>query len=46
MAERPALFDAIVAAEVDTDALATAQPIGAATRRIRVGTWIANGSVA
>src|SRR5438105_3778832 len=35
-------FDAIFTAEVNNDALATAQLMGAATRRIRVGTWIAN----
>jgi alkanesulfonate monooxygenase SsuD/methylene tetrahydromethanopterin reductase-like flavin-dependent oxidoreductase (luciferase family) len=35
-------FDAIFAAEVNTDAMATAQLMGAATERIRVGTWIAN----
>jgi alkanesulfonate monooxygenase SsuD/methylene tetrahydromethanopterin reductase-like flavin-dependent oxidoreductase (luciferase family) len=35
-------FDAIFAAEVNNDVLATAQLLGAATRRIQVGTWIAN----
>jgi len=35
-------FDAIFAAEVNNDVLATAQLMGAATRRIGVGTWIAN----
>src|SRR4051812_11561997 len=35
-------FDAIFAAEVNTDVLATAQLMGAATERIQVGTWIAN----
>ena len=35
-------FDAIFAAEVNNDVMATAQLIGAATRRIQVGTWIAN----
>ena len=35
-------FDAIFAAEVNNDVLATAQLMGAATQRIRVGTWIAN----
>jgi probable F420-dependent oxidoreductase len=35
-------FDAIVAAEVNNDVMATAQLMGAATRRIQVGTWIAN----
>src|SRR4051794_29369766 len=35
-------FDAIFTTEVNNDALATAQLMGAATRRIRVGTWIAN----
>lgn len=35
-------FDAIFSAEVNNDALATAQLMGTATRRIRVGTWIAN----
>jgi len=35
-------FDAIFAAEVNNDVMATAQLIGAATRRVAVGTWIAN----
>ena len=35
-------FDAIVAAEVNNDVMATAQLMGAATERIQVGTWIAN----
>ena len=35
-------FDAIFAAEVNNDVMATAQLMGAATRRIKVGTWIAN----
>jgi alkanesulfonate monooxygenase SsuD/methylene tetrahydromethanopterin reductase-like flavin-dependent oxidoreductase (luciferase family) len=35
-------FDAIVAAEVNNDVMATAQLMGAATSRIQVGTWIAN----
>jgi alkanesulfonate monooxygenase SsuD/methylene tetrahydromethanopterin reductase-like flavin-dependent oxidoreductase (luciferase family) len=35
-------FDAIVAAEVNNDVMATAQLMGAATQRIQVGTWIAN----
>src|ERR1700730_10595462 len=35
-------FDAIVTAEVNNDALATAQLMGAATRQIKVGTWIAS----
>jgi 5,10-methylenetetrahydromethanopterin reductase len=35
-------FDAIFTAEVNNDAMATAQLMGAATRRIQVGTWIAN----
>lgn len=35
-------FDAIFTTEVNNDALATAQLMGAATRRIKVGTWIAN----
>src|SRR5438046_6617493 len=35
-------FDAIFTAEVNNDAMATAQLMGAATRRILVGTWIAN----
>lgn len=35
-------FDAIFTTEVNNDALATAQLMGAATRRIQVGTWIAN----
>jgi alkanesulfonate monooxygenase SsuD/methylene tetrahydromethanopterin reductase-like flavin-dependent oxidoreductase (luciferase family) len=35
-------FDAIFAAEVNNDVLATAQLMGTATRHIQVGTWIAN----
>jgi len=35
-------FDAIFAAEVNNDVMATAQLMGATTRRIIVGTWIAN----
>src|SRR5438093_2843267 len=35
-------FDALFAAEVNNDVMATAQLMGAATRRIQVGTWIAN----
>jgi alkanesulfonate monooxygenase SsuD/methylene tetrahydromethanopterin reductase-like flavin-dependent oxidoreductase (luciferase family) len=35
-------FDAIVAAEVNNDVMATALLMGAATERIVVGTWIAN----
>ena len=35
-------FDAILAAEVNNDVMATAQLMGVATRRIQVGTWIAN----
>src|SRR5688572_843424 len=35
-------FDAIFCAEVNNDVMATAQLMGAATRRIQVGTWIAN----
>ena len=35
-------FDAIFAAEVNNDVMATAQLMGAATRRLQVGTWIAN----
>src|SRR5438128_6545282 len=35
-------FDGIFAAEVNNDVMATAQLMGAATRRITVGTWIAN----
>ena len=35
-------FDAIFAAEVNNDVLATAQLMGTATRRIQVGTWVAN----
>src|SRR5262245_3972768 len=34
--------DAIFAAEVNNDVMATAQLIGTATRRVTVGTWIAN----
>src|SRR4051812_34589113 len=35
-------FAAILSAEVNNDVMATAQLMGAATERIRVGTWIAN----
>src|SRR2546423_7312508 len=35
-------FDAIFAAEVNNDVMATAQLMGSATRRITVGTWIVN----
>src|SRR5918998_6061276 len=35
-------FDAIFAAEVNNDVMATAQLMGTATERIQVGTWIAN----
>lgn len=35
-------FDAIFATEVNNDVMATAQLMGVATRRIQVGTWIAN----
>ena len=35
-------FDAIFTAEVNSDALATAQLMGEATRQIKVGTWIAS----
>src|SRR4051812_19205575 len=35
-------FDAIFSTEVNSDVMATAQLMGAATRRIQVGTWIAN----
>ena len=35
-------FDAIFTTEVNNDAMATAQLMGAATSRILVGTWIAN----
>lgn len=35
-------FDAIFAAEVNTDVMATAQLMGGATQHILVGTWIAN----
>jgi alkanesulfonate monooxygenase SsuD/methylene tetrahydromethanopterin reductase-like flavin-dependent oxidoreductase (luciferase family) len=35
-------FDAIFAAEVNNDVMATAQLMGAATKRVAVGTWIAN----
>lgn len=35
-------FDAIFAAEVNNDVMATALLMGTATRRIQVGTWIAN----
>ena len=35
-------FDAIFAAEVNNDVLATAQLMGEATRQIKMGTWIAS----
>jgi len=35
-------FDAIFVAEVNNDVMATAQLMGTATKRISVGTWIAN----
>jgi alkanesulfonate monooxygenase SsuD/methylene tetrahydromethanopterin reductase-like flavin-dependent oxidoreductase (luciferase family) len=35
-------FDAIFSTEVNNDALATAMLMGGATRRIKVGTWVAN----
>jgi len=35
-------FDGIFAAEVNNDVMATAQLMGAATRRIAIGTWIVN----
>jgi alkanesulfonate monooxygenase SsuD/methylene tetrahydromethanopterin reductase-like flavin-dependent oxidoreductase (luciferase family) len=35
-------FDAIFTAEVNNDAMATAQLMGAVTHRILVGTWVAN----
>lgn len=35
-------FDALFTTEVNNDAMATAQLMGCATDRIRVGTWIAN----
>lgn len=35
-------FDAIFSAEVNNDAIATAQLMGSATSRIMVGTWVAN----
>src|SRR5918911_3322824 len=35
-------FEAIFTTEVNNDAMATAQLMGTATERIRVGTWIAN----
>jgi alkanesulfonate monooxygenase SsuD/methylene tetrahydromethanopterin reductase-like flavin-dependent oxidoreductase (luciferase family) len=35
-------FDAIFATEVNNDALVTTQLLGSATRRIQVGTWVAN----
>jgi 5,10-methylenetetrahydromethanopterin reductase len=35
-------FDAIFSAEVNNDVMATVQLMGAATKRIQVGTWIAN----
>jgi alkanesulfonate monooxygenase SsuD/methylene tetrahydromethanopterin reductase-like flavin-dependent oxidoreductase (luciferase family) len=35
-------FDAILAAEANNDVMATVQLMGTATRRIGVGTWIAN----
>jgi alkanesulfonate monooxygenase SsuD/methylene tetrahydromethanopterin reductase-like flavin-dependent oxidoreductase (luciferase family) len=35
-------FDAVFTAEVNNDALATAQLMGSATQHIQVGTWVAN----
>jgi alkanesulfonate monooxygenase SsuD/methylene tetrahydromethanopterin reductase-like flavin-dependent oxidoreductase (luciferase family) len=35
-------FDAVVTTEVNNDSLATAQLMGEATRKIKVGTWISN----
>jgi alkanesulfonate monooxygenase SsuD/methylene tetrahydromethanopterin reductase-like flavin-dependent oxidoreductase (luciferase family) len=35
-------FESIFTTEVNNDAMATAQVLGAATERIKVGTWIAN----
>jgi alkanesulfonate monooxygenase SsuD/methylene tetrahydromethanopterin reductase-like flavin-dependent oxidoreductase (luciferase family) len=35
-------LDGIFAAEVNNDVMATAQLMGAATRRIKIGTWIVN----
>ena len=35
-------FDAVFTAEVNNDALATAQLMGTATQHIQVGTWVAN----
>ncbi len=35
-------FEAIFCAEVNNDALATAQLMGVATRHIKVGTWVAD----
>lgn len=35
-------FEAIFSTEVNNDAMATAQLMGSATERIKVGTWIAN----
>jgi alkanesulfonate monooxygenase SsuD/methylene tetrahydromethanopterin reductase-like flavin-dependent oxidoreductase (luciferase family) len=35
-------FDAVFCAEVNNDAVATAQLMGEATERIKVGTWVAN----
>ena len=35
-------FEAVFCAEVNNDAIATAQLMGTATRRLKVGTWVAN----
>jgi 5,10-methylenetetrahydromethanopterin reductase len=35
-------FEAVFCAEVNNDAIATAQLMGTATHRLRVGTWVAN----
>ena len=35
-------FDAVFCAEVNNDAIATAQLMGLATRQLKVGTWVAN----
>ena len=35
-------FEAVFCAEVNNDAIATAQLMGLATRRLKVGTWVAH----
>ena len=41
-ASEDAGFEAVFCAEVNNDAIATAQLMGTATRQLKVGTWVAN----